>query len=133
MKAGRIVQVMGPVVDVEFPPGALPNIYTALRVSNAGIDEREDTLVLEVAQHLGENTVRTIAMDTTDGLMRGQAVKNTGDVIRVARGEPPRARIMSVLGEPVDEKAPINASPTYPIHRAAPEFVDQSTSVEAFE
>ena len=71
MKAGRIVQVMGPVVDVAFPPGELPAIYTALRVSNTGIDEREDNLVLEVAQHLGENTVRTIAMDTTDGLPRG--------------------------------------------------------------
>ena len=75
MKAGRIVQVMGPVVDVAFPPGELPEIYTALRVTNTGIDEREDNLVLEVAQHLGENTVRTIAMDTTDGLMRGQAVQ----------------------------------------------------------
>ncbi|MGE4653227.1 MAG: F0F1 ATP synthase subunit beta, partial [Myxococcota bacterium] len=67
---GRIVQVMGPVVDVEFPPGELPEIYTALRVTNPGIDDRDDNLVLEVAQHLGENTVRTIAMDTTDGLMR---------------------------------------------------------------
>jgi F-type H+-transporting ATPase subunit beta len=133
MKAGRIVQVMGPVVDVAFPPGALPEIYTALRVTNPGIDERDDNLVLEVAQHLGENTVRTIAMDTTDGLMRGQAVKNTGDVIRVPVGEATLGRIMNVIGEPVDEKGPINASTTYPIHRAAPEFVDQSTSVESFE
>ncbi len=133
MKAGRIVQVMGPVVDVEFPPGALPAIYTALRVSNTGIDEREDNLVLEVAQHLGENTVRTIAMDTTDGLTRGQAVRNTGDVIRVPVGEATLGRIMNVIGEPVDEKGPIRASASYPIHREAPEFVDQSTSVEAFE
>ncbi|HKA15358.1 MAG TPA: F0F1 ATP synthase subunit beta [Myxococcota bacterium] len=133
MEAGRIVQVMGPVVDVEFPPGALPQIYTALRVSNPGIDERDDNLVLEVAQHLGENTVRTIAMDTTDGLMRGQAVKNTGDVIRVPVGEATLGRIMNVIGEPVDEKGPIRATSSYPIHREAPEFVDQSTSVEAFE
>src|SRR5262245_54822203 len=133
MEAGRIVQVMGPVVDVEFPPGALPPIYQALRVSNLGIDEREDNLVLEVAQHLGENTVRTIAMDTTDGLKRGQAVKNSGDVIRVPVGEATLGRIMNVIGEPVDEKGPITASATYPIHREAPEFVDQSTSVEAFE
>ncbi|TMA33097.1 MAG: F0F1 ATP synthase subunit beta, partial [Deltaproteobacteria bacterium] len=133
MQAGRIVQVMGPVVDVAFPPGALPEIYTALRVSNAGIDERDDNLVLEVAQHLGENTVRTIAMDTTDGLMRGQPVKNTGDVIRVPVGEATLGRIMNVIGEPVDEKGPIRASASYPIHRAAPEFVDQSTSVESFE
>ena len=89
--------------------------------------------MLEVAQHLGENTVRTIAMDTTDGLMRGQAVRNTGDVIRVPVGEATLGRIMNVIGEPVDEKGPINASASYPIHRAAPEFVDQSTSVEAFE
>jgi F-type H+-transporting ATPase subunit beta len=133
MKAGRIVQVMGPVVDVAFPPGALPEIYAALRVSNTGIDDREDNLVLEVAQHLGENTVRTIAMDTTDGLTRGQAVKNTGDVIRVPVGEATLGRIMNVIGEPVDEKGPIRASSTYPIHREAPEFVDQSTSVESFE
>jgi F-type H+/Na+-transporting ATPase subunit beta len=133
MKEGRIVQVMGPVVDVAFPPGELPEIYTALRVTNAGIDEREDNLVLEVAQHLGENTVRTIAMDTTDGLMRGQGVRNTGDVIRVPVGEATLGRIMNVIGEPVDEKGPIRASATYPIHRQAPEFVDQSTSVESFE
>ncbi len=133
MKSGRIVQVMGPVVDVEFPPGELPAIYTALRVTNTGIDEREDNLVLEVAQHLGENTVRTIAMDTTDGLMRGQDVRNSGDVIRVPVGEATLGRIMNVIGEPVDEKGPISSTATYPIHRAAPEFVDQSTSVEAFE
>jgi len=78
MESGRIVQVMGPVVDVEFPPGELPEIYFALRVSNPGIDERQDNLVLEVAQHLGENTVRTIAMDTTDGLKRGQSVRTAG-------------------------------------------------------
>jgi F-type H+-transporting ATPase subunit beta len=124
---------MGPVVDVEFPPGGLPEIFTALRVTNAGIDDRADNLVLEVAQHLGENTVRTIAMDTTDGLRRGQDVRNTGDVIRVPVGEATLGRIMNVIGEPVDEKGPISAEMTYPIHRAAPEFVDQSTSVEAFE
>jgi F-type H+-transporting ATPase subunit beta len=124
---------MGPVVDVAFAPGELPQIYTALRVSNTGIDEREDNLVLEVAQHLGENTVRTIAMDTTDGLTRGQAVRNSGDVIRVPVGEATLGRIMNVIGEPVDEKGPILATTTYPIHREAPEFVDQSTSVEAFE
>lgn len=130
---GKIVQVMGPVVDVEFPPGELPEIYMALRLTNPGIDEREDNLVLEVAQHLGENTVRTIAMDTTDGLRRGQAVRNTGDVIRVPVGEATLGRIMNVIGDPVDERGPIEASTRYPIHRPAPEFVDQSTAVEAFE
>jgi F-type H+/Na+-transporting ATPase subunit beta len=133
MENGKIIQVLGPVVDVEFPPGELPEIYTSLRVSNAGIDKREGNLVLEVAQHLGENTVRTIAMDTTDGLVRGQAVRNTGDVIRVPVGPATLGRIMNVIGEPVDERGPIDAKLTYPIHRAAPEFIDQSTSVEAFE
>ena len=130
---GKIVQVMGPVVDVEFPPGGLPEIYTSLRVTNPGIDDREGNLVLEVAQHLGENTVRTVAMDTTDGLVRGQAVVNTGDVIRVPVGEATLGRIMNVIGEPVDERGPIAAEMTMPIHREPPEFVDQSTSVEAFE
>jgi F-type H+-transporting ATPase subunit beta len=130
---GKIVQVMGPVVDVEFPPGSLPELYTALRVTNAAIDERQDNLVLEVAQHLGENTVRAVAMDTTDGLMRGKSVKNTGDVIRVPVGPATLGRIMNVIGEPVDERGPIKSEMTYPIHRPAPEFVDQSTGVEAFE
>jgi F-type H+-transporting ATPase subunit beta len=130
---GKIVQVMGPVVDVEFPPGGLPEIYTALRVTNPGIDDREGNLVLEVAQHLGENTVRTVAMDTTDGLVRSQAVVDTGDVIRVPVGEATLGRIMNVIGEPVDERGPIGADHTLPIHREPPEFVDQSTSVEAFE
>jgi F-type H+-transporting ATPase subunit beta len=130
---GHIVQVMGPVVDVEFPPGSLPEIYTALRATNPGVDERADNLVLEVAQHLGENTVRTIAMDTTDGLMRGQAVRNTGDVIRIPVGAETLGRIMNVIGEPVDERGPIPAKKTFPIHRPAPEFVDQSTGVQAFE
>jgi F-type H+-transporting ATPase subunit beta len=133
MQDGKIVQVMGPVVDVEFPPGGLPEIFTSLRVSNAGIDEREGNLVLEVAQHLGENTVRTIAMDTTDGLMRGLPVRNTGDVIRVPVGPVTLGRIMNVIGEPVDERGPIESEISYPIHRPAPEFIDQSTRVEAFE
>jgi F-type H+-transporting ATPase subunit beta len=130
---GKIVQVMGPVVDVEFPPGTLPEIFTALRVTNAAIDQREDNLVLEVALHLGENTVRCIAMDTTDGLVRGQAVKNMGDVIRVPVGPATLGRIMNVIGEPVDERGPIESDTYFPIHRPAPEFVDQSTTVEAFE
>ncbi|HEY5656622.1 MAG TPA: F0F1 ATP synthase subunit beta [Myxococcota bacterium] len=133
MQDGKIVQVMGPVVDVEFPPGALPEIYTSLRASNAGIDEREGNLVLEVAQHLGENTVRTIAMDTTDGLTRGQPVRNTGDVIRIPVGPETLGRIINVIGDPVDERGPVNAKITYPIHRPPPEFIDQSTSAEAFE
>jgi F-type H+-transporting ATPase subunit beta len=132
-ESGKIVQVMGPVVDVEFPPGGLPEVYMALRASNRGIDDQEGNLVLEVALHLGENSVRTIAMDTTEGLVRGQPVENTGDVIRVPVGPTTLGRIMNVIGKPVDERGPIETSTTYPIHRPAPEFVDQSTSVEALE
>jgi F-type H+-transporting ATPase subunit beta len=130
---GRIVQVLGPVVDVEFEPGALPEIYTALRVTNPGIDTREDNLVLEVAQHLGENTVRCVAMDTTDGLVRGQNARNTGDVIKIPVGPGTLGRIINVIGEPVDERGPVNSDLYFPIHRPAPKFVDQATSVEALE
>ncbi|MGI9432145.1 MAG: F0F1 ATP synthase subunit beta, partial [Myxococcota bacterium] len=130
---GKITQVMGPVVDVEFPPGGLPDIFRALRATNPGIDERDNNLVLEVAQHLGENTVRTIAMDTTEGLIRGQDVVDTGDVIKVPVGPNTLGRIMNVIGEPVDEAGPIETEVSFPIHRPAPEFVDQSTAVEAFE
>jgi len=132
-ESGKIVQVMGPVVDVEFPPGALPELFTALRSTNAGIDDREMNLVVEVALHLGENTVRCIAMDTTDGLVRGQEVTNTGQPIMVPVGPATLGRIMNVIGEPVDERGPIEAQMHLPIHRPAPEFVDQSTSVETLE
>jgi F-type H+-transporting ATPase subunit beta len=130
---GKITQVMGPVVDVEFPPGGLPDIFTALRSTNPGIDDRENNLVLEVAQHLGENSVRTIAMDATEGLTRGQAVTNTGEVIKVPVGTATLGRIMNVIGEPVDDAGPIESDTWHPIHRPPPEFVDQSTTVEAFE
>ena len=133
MEGGKIVQVMGPVVDVEFAPGNLPEIYTALRTTNASINDQPDNLVVEVALHLGENTVRCIAMDTTDGLTRGQAVKSTGAPISVPVGPATLGRIMNVIGEPVDDRGPIEAEKTLPIHRPAPEFVDQSTNVEALE
>ena len=130
---GKIVQVTGPVVDVEFPPGKLPNIFSALSLTNSFINDQEDNLVVEVAQHLGENTVRCISMDTTDGLTRGQAVKDTGEPIAVPVGGKVLGRIMNVIGEPVDELGPIGAEGTSPIHRAPPGFVDQSTEVEMFE
>ncbi|MEE2664780.1 MAG: F0F1 ATP synthase subunit beta [Myxococcota bacterium] len=132
-QTGKILQVMGPVVDVEFPPGALPEVNTALRTTNAAIDDRADNLVVEVSQHLGENTVRCIAMDGTDGLMRGQIVANTGAPIMVPVGPGTLGRIMNVIGEPVDERGPIEATMYNPIHRPAPEYVDQATTVEAFE
>ncbi len=133
MGDGKILQVMGPVVDVEFPPGQLPEIFTALRLTNPSIDERDSNLVVEVAQHLGENTVRCIAMDTTEGLVRGQPVASTGKPIQVPVGPETLGRIINVIGEPVDEMGPVTTKLSYPIHRPAPEFVDQATSVEAFE
>jgi F-type H+-transporting ATPase subunit beta len=129
---GKIVQVIGPVVDVEFSSG-LPEINTALRISNPSISDKPGNLVVEVAQHLGEKNVRCIAMDTTDGLVRGMAVENTGAAIQVPVGREVLGRIMNVVGEPVDEKGPIPATKKMPIHRPAPKFVDQSTRVEMFE
>ncbi len=129
---GKISQVIGAVIDVEFEPGQLPEIYHALRVTNPAIDDRENNLVLEVAQHLGENSVRTIAMDSTDGLKRGQVVINTGKQICAPVGAKTLGRIMNVIGEPVDEMGPIGNEKEYVIHREAPSFEDQSTKVEAF-
>jgi F-type H+-transporting ATPase subunit beta len=129
---GKISQVIGAVVDVEFEPGKLPAIYNALRVTNPAIDDRENNLVLEVAQHLGENTVRTIAMDSTDGLVRGQQALDTGKQIVVPVGRQTLGRILNIIGEPVDEAGPINAEKEYEIHREAPTFLQQSTKVEAF-
>jgi F-type H+/Na+-transporting ATPase subunit beta len=129
---GKISQVIGAVIDVEFEPGKLPPIYTALKVTNPAIDDREWNLVLEVAQHLGENSVRTIAMDSTDGLVRGQKAMDTGKQIVVPVGRKTLGRILNVIGEPVDEMGPVGADKEYEIHRSAPEFVDQSTKVESF-
>ncbi len=130
---GRITQIIGPVIDVEFADGGLPPIYNALNVSNAAISDEPWNLVLEVAQHLGEKTVRAIAMDSTEGLVRGQEVRDTGDVITVPVGEATLGRIMNVVGQPVDEKGPIATATRYPIHREAPVFTDQETQVQAFE
>ena len=130
---GKITQVIGAVIDVEFKNGKLPPIFNALTVSNPAIDERADNLVLEVAQHLGERTVRCIGMDTTDGLVRGMEARDTGDSIRVPVGEATLGRILNVIGEPVDGMGPINAKTTLPIHREPPAFVDQATEVQALE
>src|SRR5512141_227029 len=96
--AGRITQILGPVIDVEFPPGGLPEVYTALKVTNAAISNEPDNLTVEVAQHLGENTVRCVAMDTTDGLARGVPVKNTGSPIMMPLGKSTLGRILNVVG-----------------------------------
>jgi F-type H+-transporting ATPase subunit beta len=129
---GKITQVIGAVVDVEFEPGKLPPIYNALKVTNPAIDDREMNLVLEVAQHLGENAVRTIAMDGTDGLVRGQQVMDTGKQIVMPVGRKTLGRIMNVIGEAIDEMGPIGHEKELPIHRPAPSFQEQSTKVESF-
>jgi F-type H+-transporting ATPase subunit beta len=121
---GRITQVMGAVVDVQFD-GELPNILNALHVQNQG-----KTLVLEVAQHLGEQSCRTIAMDSTEGLVRGQEAVDTGAPISMPVGPETLGRIVNVIGDAIDERGPVNAKKTLPIHRSAPEFVDQSTEAQ---
>jgi F-type H+-transporting ATPase subunit beta len=130
---GKVRQVIGPVVDVEFPAGKLPAIYNALKVSNPSISDKKDNLVLEVAQHLGESMVRTISMDSTDGLVRGMDVNDTGNPIAMPVGPETLGRILNVVGEPVDDGPPVNAKKTSPIHRAPPTFVEQATKVEIFE
>tara|TARA_B100001146_G_scaffold224541_1_gene242844 strand:- start:9064 stop:10542 length:1479 start_codon:yes stop_codon:yes gene_type:complete len=123
-KAGKITQIMGAVVDVSFED-ELPNILNALYVDNQG-----QRLVLEVAQHLGESTVRTVAMDTTDGLVRGQEVQDTGSPISVPVGPETLGRIINVVGDPVDERGELKTKTKLPIHRPAPELTDQSTETE---
>jgi F-type H+/Na+-transporting ATPase subunit beta len=136
MSTGKIVQVIGPVVDVEFEPGRLPAIYNALLVEgveNKDVFAYSQKLTLEVAQHLGESQVRTIAMAATDGLSRGMTVNDTGAPISIPVGPETLGRILNVVGEPVDKGPAIHAKKTYPIHRPAPPFEDQSTRVEMFE
>ena len=133
LQNGQVTQVIGPVVDVTFPQGSLPEILSALKVSNPAISDKDWNLTLEVAQHLGENTVRAVAMDSTDGLVRGMAVKNTAAPIAMPVGKECLGRILNVIGEPVDEKGPVGATKFSPIHRDAPTFVEQSTEVEIFE
>ena len=123
-KTGKITQIIGAVIDVTFD-GDLPEIYTALEVSNEG-----NKLVLEVAQHLGEGSVRTIAMDSTEGLKRGDIVTNTGEPILVPVGPETLGRIINVIGEPIDEKGPVKTKEKWPIHRQAPKFTEQSTETE---
>jgi F-type H+-transporting ATPase subunit beta len=130
---GKVVQVIGPVVDVAFEGGKLPKILNALKVSNPGISDEKDNLTLEVATHLGESMVRTIAMDTTDGLVRGMPVRDTGAPIAMPVGPECLGRILNVIGEPIDSAGPVNAKRFAPIHRPPPSFQEQSTKVEVFE
>src|SRR6202453_4871523 len=130
MSEGRVKQVLGPIVDVEFPVGKLPAIYNALKLTNPGLDNRPENLTLEVAQHLGENTVRTIAMDGSEGLVRGMKVRDTGAQISMPVGRETLGRILNVIGEPIDEAGPVNAKKFAPIHRESPTFEEQSTEVQ---
>ncbi len=130
---GKVTQVIGPVLDVEFPPGGLPKSMTALKVTNPAISAAEWNLTIEVAQHLGENTVRCVAMDSTEGLMRGSKVKNTGAPIAMPVGKATLGRILNVIGEPVDEQGPVTATEFRPIHREPPGFTEQSTRVQMLE
>ncbi len=133
MSVGKIVQVIGPVVDVEFPEHQLPSIFNALFISNPAISDEPDNLVVEVAQHLGDNTVRTIAMDTTDGLVRGMPVTDSGASMQVPVGKAVLGRIMNVVGRPVDEAGPIVSEAMRPIHRSAPSFDEQVTQISIQE
>ncbi|MBX7230633.1 MAG: F0F1 ATP synthase subunit beta [Bdellovibrionales bacterium] len=130
MEFGVIRQVMGPVVDVEFPAGEMPAIYNALKVTNSSINQIEWNLTLEVAQHLGDRVVRTIAMDSTDGLTRGGKVKDTGAMIKMPVGKEALGRILNVIGEPVDQGPEVQTKEWWPIHRAPPKFEDQAISSE---
>lgn len=133
-RKGRIAQVLGAVIDVEFSKETgIPKIFDALLTSNTNIDSRENNLVLEVAQHLGDGMVRCIAMDSAEGLVRGQEVVDTGAPISVPVGPKTLGRIMDVIGRPVDEAGPIDTETRWPIHRPAPSFEEQSTSKEILE
>ena len=129
MNVGRVSQIIGPVVDVKFDKGSLPPVYAALEIDRGDAGK----LVCEVAQHLGENTVRTVAMDSTDGLVRGIEVTDTGNFITTPVGDEVLGRIINVIGEPVDELGPVNTKTRWPIHRSAPAFDELDTSTQMFE
>ena len=132
---GKVIQVMGPVVDVEFPPGKLPHIFNALTITNISGDQsgQPDQVTLEVAQHLGENRVRAVAMSSTDGLVRGLEVKDTGAAISVPVGRETLGRVVNVLGDPVDGFGPVKAQKRWSIHRPAPALEEQETKTEILE
>ncbi len=130
---GRIAQIMGPVVDVEFPEGNLPPIRTALTVSNSFINDQPDNLILEIAHHMGDNICKCIAMDTTDGLHRGMVAKNTGAPMMIPVGQGTLGRIINVAGQPVDGMGPLKNVTKYPVHRIPPSFEEQRVDIEVFE
>ncbi len=133
MNIGKVVQVIGPVVDVAFQEGQLPSILNAITITNPAINDEPDNLIVEVAQHLGDNVVRCIAMDITDGLVRGMDAKDVGTPIMVPVGQECLGRILNVVGRPVDGLGPIQAQNYMPIHRLSPSFTEQDTSVHVLE
>ncbi|OPY66388.1 MAG: ATP synthase subunit beta [Syntrophorhabdaceae bacterium PtaU1.Bin034] len=130
---GKVVQVIGTVVDVRFPPESLPPIYGAIYLTNPTINDKKDNLILEVAQHIGDSTVRCIAMETTDGLMRGQEGVYKGGPITIPVGNEVLGRVLNVIGEPVDNQGPVETKDHYSIHRPAPTLVMQNTKIELLE
>jgi len=130
---GQIVQVIGPVVDIDFEDGHLPKIFNAIKIPRTSLEGNEEELIVEVQQHLGENRVRTIAMDTTDGLVRGMSAINTGEPISIPVGPETLGRLISVLGEPIDDLGEIKSDVRYNIHRHAPKFENLITKQEIFE
>src|SRR6266852_2636856 len=133
-KVGKVIQVIGPAVDVEFEEGHLPAIYNAVRIVDKGdLGKVPMDVVVEVANHIGENQVRCIAMKPTDGMVRGMKAIDSGAPISVPVGEQTLGRILNVLGEPVDNKGPVKAKERWPIHREPPKFEEQSTEIEMFE
>jgi F-type H+-transporting ATPase subunit beta len=132
-QVGKVAQIIGPVVDVEFRGVELPPIFGAVKITNPSIDDREENLIAEVAQHLGDEVVRCVAMDTTDGLVRGMKATYYGEQITIPVGRETLGRILNVVGMPVDEMGPVVTKLRYPIHRPAPPFSEQSTAMEPFE
>src|SRR5512146_106678 len=133
MKEGAIVQVIGPVVDIDFPGGDLPAILNAIKIPRTNVEGVKEDLIVEVQQHLGENRVRTVAMDSTDGLVRGMKAVDTGEPISVPVGPKVLGRLINVIGQGIDGLPPIEAAKHYPIHRPAPSFDQLTTKKEMFE
>ncbi len=134
MSVGKIVQIIGPVVDLEFSEASLPQIYNAVRITSEGFDVPTPIdVTAEVEQHLGEGRVRCVAMEPTDGLVRGMKAVDTGAPIQVPVGDEVLGRVINVLGKPVDQQGPINTKQTLPIHREAPTFEQQNTEMQMFE
>src|SRR5688572_33166154 len=128
---GKVIQVAGPAVDIQFPEGQIPVIHTALRIVSEGFNVPQPIdIIVEVAQHIGEGRVRTIALQPTEGLVRGMKVINLGAPVSVPVGKQTLGRVLNVIGEPVDMQGPVNTAKRYPIHRPAPKFDEQSTELQ---